>query len=148
MLHLPILKFIFPRILGKIIKGLEAQLVTAKNPTALQAKIDLNQSRIAYFTQGASLEEKMTVERNHIGAYLSQLPTPDYFLFGNKPSSADVVTAVLFGRLKMIGEYALVTNNAQGVALDQWFGRMQEEPAFQLSDIWLRFQWWRILLRG
>ena len=48
----------------------------------------------------------------------------------------------------MIGEYALVTNHAKGVALDQWFGRMQEEPAFQLSDIWLRFQWWRILLRG
>jgi len=148
MLHLPILKFIFPRILGKIIKGLEAQLVTAKNPTALQAKIDLNQSRITYFTQGASLEEKMAVERNHIGAYLSQLPTPENFLFGNKPSSADVVTAVLFGRLKMIGEYSIVTNNTRGVALDQWFVRMQEEPAFQLSDIWLRFQWWRILLRG
>lgn len=148
MIHLPILKFIFPRILGKVIKGLEAQLVTAKNPTALQAKIELNQSRITYFTQGASLQEKMTVERNRISAYLNELPTPDYFLFGNKPCSADVVTAVLFGRLKMIGEYALVTNNARGVALDQWFGRMQEEPAFQLSDIWLRFQWWRILLRG
>lgn len=148
MIHLPILKFIFPRVLGKVIKGLEAQLVTAKNPTALQAKIEANQSRITYFTQGASLQEKMTVERNRISAYLNELPTPDYFLFGNKPSSADLVTAVLFGRLKMIGEYALVTNNARGVALDQWFGRMQKEPAFQLSDIWLRFQWWRILLRG
>lgn len=148
MLHLPILKFIFPRALGGIIKSLQAQLTTAKNPTALQAKIDLNQSRITYFTQGASLEEKMTVERNRIGDYLNQLPTPDHFLFGNKPSSADVVTAVLFGRLKMIGEYALVTNDARGVALDQWFRRMQQELAFQLSDIWLRFQWWRILLRG
>jgi glutathione S-transferase len=148
MLHLPILKFIFPRALGGIIKSLQAQLVTAKNPTALQAKIDLNQSRITYFTQGASLEEKMTVERNRIGDYLNQLPTPDHFLFGNKPSSADIVTAVLFGRLKMIGEYALVTNDARGVALDQWFRRMQQELAFQLSDIWLRFQWWRILLRG
>jgi glutathione S-transferase len=148
MIHLPILKFIFPRALGKIIKGLEAQLVSAKNPIALQAKIDLNQSRITYFTQGASLQEKMTVERNRISNYLNQLPTPDHFLFGNKPSSADVVTAVLFGRLKMIGEYALVTNNSRGVALDQWFGRIQEEPAFQLSDIWMRFQWWRILLRG
>ncbi|NQW69987.1 MAG: glutathione S-transferase family protein [Betaproteobacteria bacterium] len=148
MLHLPILKFIFPRALGGIIKSLQAQLTTAKNPTALQAKIDLNQSRITYFTQGASLEEKMTVERNRIGDYLNQLPTPDHFLFGNKPSSADIVTAVLFGRLKMIGEYALVTNDARGVALDQWFRRMQQELAFQLSDIWLRFQWWRILLRG
>lgn len=148
MLHLPILKFIFPRALGGIIKSLQAKLATAKNPTALQAKIDLNQSRITYFTQGASLEEKMTVERNRIGDYLNQLPTPDHFLFGNKPSSADVVTAVLFGRLKMIGEYALVTNDARGVALDQWFRRMQQELAFQLSDIWLRFQWWRILLRG
>jgi len=148
MLHLPILKFIFPRALGGIIKSLQAKLATAKNPTALQAKIDLNQSRITYFTQGASLEEKMTVERNRIGDYLNQLPTPDHFLFGNKPSSADIVTAVLFGRLKMIGEYALVTNDARGVALDQWFRRMQQELAFQLSDIWLRFQWWRILLRG
>ena len=148
MIHLPILKFIFPRALGKVIKGLEAQLATAKDPIALQAKIDLNQSRIAYFTQGASLQEKMAIERNRISAYVNQLPTPDYYLFGNKPSSADVVTAVLFGRLKMIGEYALVTNHAQGVALDQWFGRMQEEPAFQLSDIWLRVQWWRIFLRG
>jgi glutathione S-transferase len=148
MIHLPILKFILPRALGKVIKGLEAHLVTAKNPTAVQAKIDLNQSRITYFTQGASLEEKMTVERNRVSAYLNQLPTPENFLFGNKPSSADVVTAVLFGRLKMIGEYALVTNNTRGIALDQWFGRMQQVPAFQLSDIWLRFQWWRILLRG
>ena len=103
MIHLPILKFIFPRALGKVIKGLEAQLVTAKDPIALQAKIDLNQSRIAYFTQGASLQEKMAIERNRISAYVNQLPTPDYYLFGNKPSSADVVTAVLFGRLKLGG---------------------------------------------
>ena len=147
MMHLPILKYIFPRGLNSIIKGLEAQLSTAKDPAALQAKIDLNQSRIAYFTEGASLQEKIAVERNRVSAYLNQLPTPDSFLFGNKPSSADIVTAVLFGRLKMIGEYALVTNNARGTALDLWFSRMQQEAAFQQSDIWLRFQWWRILLK-
>jgi glutathione S-transferase len=148
MLHLPILKFIFPRALGGIIKSLQAELATAKDPTAVQAKIDLNQSRIAYFTQGTSLQEKMTVERNRVSAYLNELPTPDNFLFGDKPSSADIVTAVLFGRLKMIGEYALVTNNARGVALDQWFIRMQQQAAFQQSDIWLRFQWWRVFLIG
>jgi hypothetical protein len=48
----------------------------------------------------------------------------------------------------MIGEYALVTNHARGLVLDQWFSRMQHQTAFQKSDIWLRFQWWRILLRG
>lgn len=147
MLHLPVLKYIFPRVLGAIIKGLEARLAIAKDPAALQAKIDLNQSRVAYFTQGASLKEKMEVERNRVSAYLNQLPTPDNFLFGDKPSSADIVTAVLFGRLKMIGEYALVTNNARGAVLDQWFSRLQQQTAFQQSDIWLRFQWWRILLK-
>ncbi len=148
MLHLPILKFIFPRALGGIIKGLQARLATAKDPAALRAKIDLNESRIAYFTQGSSLQEKMAVERNRVSAYLNQLPNPSNFLFGDKPSSADIVTAVLFGRLKMIGEYSLVTNDVRGLALDQWFSRMQQQAAFQQSDIWLRFQWWRILLRG
>ena len=147
MMHLPILKYIFPRALGAIIKGLKVQLARTKDPAALQAKINLNQSRIAYFTQGASLQEKMAVERNRVSAYLNQLPNPGNFLFGDKPSSADIVTAVLFGRLKMIGEYALVTNNARGTVLDQWFSRMQQQTAFQQSDIWLRFQWWRILLK-
>jgi glutathione S-transferase len=147
MMHLPVLKFIFPRVLGAIVKGLKIQLARSKDPAALQAKIDLNQSRIAYFTQGAGLQEKMAVERKRISAYLNQLPTPDHFLFGDKPSAADIVTAVLFGRLKMIGEYALVSNNARGTVLDQWFSRMQQHAAFQQSDIWLRFQWWRILLK-
>ncbi|MFZ4056321.1 MAG: glutathione binding-like protein, partial [Polynucleobacter sp.] len=148
MIHLPILRFIFPRTLRSIIKGLQARLVTAKDPAALQAKIDLNKSRIAYFTQGASLQEKMAVERKRVSTYLNQLPNPSHFLFGDKPSSADIVTAVLFGRLKMIGEYSLVTNDARGAALDQWFSRMQQQVAFQQADIWLRFQWWRILLRA
>ncbi|MBU3629673.1 glutathione S-transferase family protein [Polynucleobacter sp. AP-Melu-500A-A1] len=147
MMHLPILKYIFPHALGSIMKGLEARLASAKDSAALQAKIDLNQSRITYFTQGASLQAKMAVERKRVSAYLNQLPTPNHFLFGDKPSSADIVTAVLLGRLKMIGEYALVTNNARGAVLDQWFSRMQQETAFQQSDIWLRFQWWRILLK-
>jgi glutathione S-transferase len=133
--------------LNAIVKALEAQLASAKDPAALQAKIALNQSRIAYFTQGASLQEKMAVERNLVSTYLNLLPTPDNFLFGDKPSSADIVTAVLFGRLKMIGEYALVTNNARGAVLDRWFSRIQQQVAFQQSDIWLRFQWWRILLK-
>ena len=147
MMHLPILRFIFPRTLRGIIKGLQARLATAKNPAALQAKIDLNESRIAYFTQGASLQNKMAVERKHVSTYLNQLPNPSHFLFGDKPSSADIVTAVLFGRLKMIGEYSLVTNDARGAFLDQWFRRMQQQVAFQQADIWLHFQWWRILLR-
>jgi glutathione S-transferase len=121
-------------------------LATAKDPAALQAKIDLNESRIAYFTQGASLQEKMAVERKRVSTYLNQLPNPSQFLFGDKPSSADIVTAVLFGRLKMIGEYSLVTNDANGASLDQWFSRMQQQVAFQQADIWLHFQWWRILL--
>ncbi len=148
MMHLPILRFIFPRALGGIIKDLQARMSTAKDPAALQAKIDLNQARIAYFTQGASLQEKMAVERKRVSTYLNQLPNPSNFLFGDKPSSADIVTAVLFGRLKMIGEYSLVTNDARGVALDQWFSRMQQQVAFEQADIWLHFQWWRILLRA
>ena len=89
----------------------------------------------------------MAVERKRVSTYLNQLPNPSHFLFGDKPSSADIVTAVLFGRLKMIGEYSLVTNDANGASLDQWFSRMQQQVAFQQADIWLRFQWWRILLR-
>ena len=148
MLHLHILKFVFPRILGGIIRGLKLRLATAKDPASLQAKIDLNQSRIDYFTKGASLAEKMVAERNSVKAYLKKLPTPSNFLFGDKASSADIVTTILFGRLKMIGEYDLVTNDARGIVFDQWFSRMKKRPAFQQSDIWLRFQWWRIFLKG
>jgi len=65
-------------------------------------------------------------------------------LFGEQTSSADVVTAVLLGRLKMIGEYGLVDRDS---ALDQWFTRMQASEPFKQSDIWMRFQPWRIVLK-
>jgi glutathione S-transferase len=65
-------------------------------------------------------------------------------LFGENTSSADVVTTVLLGRLKMIGEYGLVD---QGSSLDRWFNRMQTTPAFKQADLWIRFQPWRIIFK-
>lgn len=137
------LRFIFPRILQKMIRKLEAERSTSLDPQAIDQKIKLNRERLAYFTQG-NLLEKLNVEREHVRAYLQSLPAPEQMLFGDRLSSADIVTAVLLGRLKMIGEYGLVE---QGNKLDQWFDRMQGRQPFKRADIWTHFQPWRIVLK-
>ena len=143
MQHIFPLRFVFPRMLTKIIKTLEAGMRASKNPKAIEAKIDLDRRRLTYFTKGNQLE-KLENMREIVKAYLKELPVPGLFLFGDKPSSADIVTIVLLARLKMIGEFNLVPLSSP---LVNWFERMQARPAYKEADIWTHFQFWRILLK-
>lgn len=136
------LRFIVSRTLTKIIKKLEEELATSTNKEALRAKIALNTQRLTFFNKG-DLEDKLEFERKSIQLFLDKLPSPKEFLVGNKLSSADIVTVVLFGRLKMIHEYDLV----QSPELIAWFKRMQARPAYKKADIWTYFQPWRILFK-
>ncbi|MCL9685678.1 glutathione S-transferase family protein [Legionella maioricensis] len=139
---IPPLRFLVPRMLRNTIHTFETQLSNSANPAAIEAKINQNKRRLAYFTEG-SLADKLEVERNQVRNFLEKLPTPATFLFGDKPSSADIVSVVLFGRLKMIREYQLV----QSPDLINWFERMQLRPTYRQADIWTYFQPWRILLK-
>ena len=133
--------FLAKWILRFIIKKLEAGISTSKNRAATQAKIDLNRDRLAYFTEG-NRADKLQLQRDIVQKFLQELPAPGLFLFGEKPSSADIVTTVLLGRLQMINEYALVPE-----PLARWFERMQARTAYKEADIWTHFQPWRILLK-
>lgn len=142
------LRVVFPRLLARIIKNLQAELLRCDNPHIAQAirqKIHVNEDRIAYFKQGR-LIDKLDQERGHITAFLTQLKLgrSDTFLLGSRISSADIVVAVLVGRLYMLGETSLLSVNP---AIEAWFERMQARPAFIKSDIWVRFQPWRIAFR-
>jgi glutathione S-transferase len=135
---------LFPRMLGRIVKNLEEELPNSANPEAVQRKITLNNNRIAYFTDG-DLNQKLIVERESISHYLRQLTIPSsQLLFGDKPSSADIVTAILLARLKMIGEFQLAQAFTE---LPNWFERMQARSSFKEADIWTYFQPWRIVLK-
>ena len=137
------LRFIVPHMLEKIIKKLEKEIATTTlTKEAIKAKIVLNTQRLAFFTEG-NLFDKLEFERKSIQLFLIKLPVPKEFLVGDKLSSADIVTVVLFGRLKMIYEYDLV----QSPELIAWFKRMQTRPAYKKADIWTYFQPWRILFK-
>ncbi|KTD37379.1 Tetrachloro-P-hydroquinone reductive dehalogenase [Legionella moravica] len=140
--RIALLRFFALNMLRKAIRSLEAELPTSLDKAAIEAKISLNKQRLAYFTEG-SLVEKLEIERNNIRCYLKKLPVPQTFLLGEKISSVDILTVVLLGRLKMIGEYQLV----ESVDLMNWFKRMQSRPAYKEADIWTYFQPWRILLK-
>lgn len=144
MTKFKLLHSLFPRMLSRIVKKLEDELPTSSNPEAVQRKINLNNDRIAYFTKG-DLNQKLIAERERISEYLRQLPfSSDEFLFGDKPSSADIVTTILCARLKMIGEFDLAKEFPE---LPSWFERMQTRPSFKEADIWTYFQPWRIVLK-
>lgn len=143
MVKFPVLRFVFPRLLGKILKKLRSELATCTDPEAVRAKVALNEGRIAYFTQG-NLADKLDIERNRILSFLGGIPTPSANLFGEKTSSADIVCCVLLGRLKMAGEYGLVESYP---ALDAWFSNIQRSDHFIQADIWMKFKLSRILLR-
>jgi glutathione S-transferase len=144
MVKFPLLHSIFPRVLRRVISQLDKDLQTTNNVKAVQDKILLNIKRLNYFTDG-NLEDKLVAQRECARRFLEKLPpVPTALLFGDKVSSADIVTAVFFGRLNMIGEYDLVSPYP---LLMTWFERMQMRPAFKSADIWLRFKPWRILFR-
>jgi glutathione S-transferase len=139
---IPLLRFLVLRMLRNTIHTLEVQLPNSANSAAIEAKINLNKQRLAYFTEG-NLADKLEIERDKVRNFLEKLPKPAPFLFGDRPSSVDVVTVVLFGRLKMIGEYQLVLSPD----LINWFKRMQLRSTYRKADIWTYFQPWRILLK-
>ena len=137
------LRVAFPRLLARINRKLERSLPTAADRTAVEGKIALNSERIAFFTSG-NLDQKLQAERDAVMAYLRTLPQPQPFLFGERISSADIVVAVLLGRLHMIGEQQLI---AALPDLGRWFDMMQARETFKRADIWLTFQPLRILLK-
>ena len=85
LITIPPLRFIIPRMLGKIIKKLEKEEKNTTNNTDLAAKIALNQQRLDFFTAG-NLQEKLALERNSVLNFLEKLPIPQHFLFGDKPN--------------------------------------------------------------
>lgn len=138
-----LLKKLFPIMLSRIIKKLKAELSTTVDPQAVHTKIAVNEARLAYFTEG-DLNKKLEDRREEARAYIQNLPQAHTFLFGDKPSSADIVTAVFFARLNMIGEDDLIKTSP---SLSHWFNNMENRPAFIKSDIWLHFTPWRIILK-
>lgn len=138
----PWLGFIVRHMLRRCIKKLEAELTTTTNKTALEAKIELNQQRLRFFTEG-NLKQKLALEKNSVLDYLAKLPQPQQFLFGDKISSVDIVTVVLIARLQMIGEYDLI----KSPELITWFEHMQQRANYKKADIWTGFQPWRLILK-
>lgn len=134
---------VFPFMLKRMIKNLEAEKQSTPNPKAVEHKIGVDEARLAYFTEG-DLSKKLNDRREEVREYIKLLPEPQEMLFGNKPSSADIVTTALFARLQMIGENDLIKVSPQ---LQNWFERVETRPAFIKSDVWLRFKPWRILLK-
>jgi glutathione S-transferase len=143
LLSIPPLRLIVPKMLRGIIDKLETELPNSPDPLAVTQKIQINRERLGYFTEG-KLADKVEIERSHVRNFLDTLPESSAMLFGDRASSADVVTAVLAGRLKMIGEYGLIKPSS---TLDLWFKRIQATVAFKQADIWMRFQPWRIVLK-
>lgn len=143
MRKFPPLRYIFPRVLDKIVKKLEGELGAAQHPEAVRAKIAINQKRITYFTEG-NLTQKLADERDRVNAFLKDIPVSSPLLFGEKVSSADIVCAVLIARLAMIGEQALLKPVPE---LTDWFERFQSRPAFGSADIWMKPHFLRLLLR-
>lgn len=136
MKKVPPLQFIFPYMLRKMINKLEIHSPASTNFKAMQEKIALNHQRLAYFTE-SNLTDKLASLRENIENYIKQLPTPAPYLFGEKLSSADIVTCILFARLKLIDEYALIEAFPP---LHAWFEQMQNRAAFKQADIWMSFR--------
>ena len=141
MTRIPPLRVLFPRMLRRIVRDLEAALPTAADPDAVRAKIAVDRERVAYFG-GGDLRGKLEAERDHVRRFLAALPAPADLLFGARFSSADVVTIVLLARLKMIGEGALTGARAD---IARYFDRIVARPAFVAADVWTRFQLRRML---
>jgi glutathione S-transferase len=138
MLKHPLLKLILPKFLGKICHRLEQSIKEdALHQMAYVKKLELNRSRIRYFTEG-SLAEKHGLIQATIKRFLESLPAVEggSWMVGDKPSLADVVMAVFLARLKMAGEGSLVDHRPDLVV---WFEGLSQTEAFKRSDIWTQF---------
>ncbi|MCP9774295.1 glutathione S-transferase family protein [Cyanobium sp. WAJ14-Wanaka] len=134
----PVLKRIVPKLLQSLVDGLERRAEGAADGGAsLRAKAQQNRERLAYFSQGSQLD-KLDLMRTQVGSYLASLPlvTGGPGLFGDRPSSADVVVAVLFARLEMIQELDLEARPD----LQAWWLQFQQRKSFRQAEIWTRFR--------
>jgi len=143
MLRWPILKWIFPRLLAKACASLRIQQKDHPELSEVFAnKTAQNEARIRFFTEG-SLKEKVETLRLGASDLIARIPHPrGIYLYGDKPSAADVVVAVFLARLKMIGEGGLVADRPDLMA---WFERISNTPAYQVADVWTQISFKRIL---
>jgi glutathione S-transferase len=143
MLRWPLLKWVFPRLLAKLCDSLRAQQRNHPELSEVFAnKILQNEARIRFFSEG-SLKEKVETLRKSAGHLIASVPTPlGAYLYGEKPSAADVVLAVFMARIKMIGAWDLVSDRPDLIA---WFERISATPAYQAADVWSVFSLKRVL---
>lgn len=143
MQKLPPVRILFPKLLRKTCKDLEALL--QRDPVdadAIRAKLSLNQQRLAYFSEPLHKRQaaQLAMARDFIAGFPSG-PQAQW-LFGGLPSRADVVLLVFLARLNAIG-----LNNTDLVpsGLTAWFEHKAETVEFLQADVWLKFNIWRLL---
>jgi glutathione S-transferase len=133
----PWLQPLLTRVLSGLVQRLEQQAAdSAADAAALRAKAAQNRQRLTTLT-ATPASQTLAAMRQQVSAYLNSLPAPQPsgWLFGERISRADVVLAVLCGRLAMAGELELL----QRRDLQHWWQRIQQRPAFAAADIWTRF---------
>ena len=153
MKKLPPLRWLFPKMLQKICDGLAqeieqgrsnaADVSAAINIEALQAKLALNQSRLAYFTGeplGVRQERQIALAQTFVRGF-GQAPRGPW-LFGDQPSHADVVFIVFLARLRMVG---LLEPVQVPEAFVDWLEQKTQTQAFKNADVWVKLQPLRLM---
>ncbi len=143
MQKLPPVRLLFPKLLRKACKELALELAQQpSNPQAIQAKLNLNEQRLAYFSSPLQQRQAQQLElaRDLIKRFPNKPTGP--WLFGDLPSRADVVLLVFLARLNALG-----LNNTDLVprALMDWFAEKTQTQAFVDADVWVKFHIWRLL---
>jgi len=141
---LPPLRWLFPKLLRKVCDELTQEIEQGgANVAALQAKLTLNQSRLAYFT-GESLVVRQAREVALAQMFVSQFgqAPKGQWLFGEQPSHADVVFIVFLARLRMVG---LLERAQVPVTFVDWLEQKTQTSAFLKADVWVKLSAWRLL---
>lgn len=137
------LRFLIPKMLGRICKTLEEKArFQPELADIFMAKREQNLQRIAFFTEG-DLKEKVESLMQEAKRLLQTLPVPKGpYLWGDHPTRQDVVAGVFIARLHMIGAEGLLSDRRD---LECWFEGIQKTEAFKAADIWTRFSIWRMI---
>lgn len=143
MQKLPPVRILFPKLIRKACKELELELAQQPpNPQAIQAKLNLNQQRLAYFSSPLQQRQAKQLQLARDLIHLFPDKPIGQWLFGDLPSRADVVLLVFLARLNALG-----LNNTDLVprALMDWFAEKTQTQAFVDADVWVKFHIWRLL---